>query len=135
MTGISERTLVEDYKAVSEEVKRLVAELAKAKCSKMKLEDSLIELLDAQEKTATADYEGVGKVISGTPQLYASCLVENEEQLFAYLQGINRGDLVKTKVNAKSLSTLVKGLIENGDLIPEIIRYYLKPVVRLKAAK
>jgi hypothetical protein len=107
-------------------------ELAQEECDKA--EKALIEMLDANNATATAKYEGIGYVSLAKPQLYASCTKENEDKLFLFLDEQGRKDLIKTTVNAKSLSGFVKEIVEEGQTVPEFISYYMKPQARLYKA-
>jgi hypothetical protein len=95
-------------------------------------EAQLIDALVAQDKTATAEYAGLGSAALGKPMLYASCKVDNQPLLINYLQTENRMDLVKETVNPKSLSAFVSELIERGESIPEFISFYLKPKIKLR---
>lgn len=94
-------------------------------------EYKLIEALTAEGKESSARYEGVGFVSLSKPQLFASYLKENEETVFKFLQDSDRSDLIKPTVHAKSLSSYVSELIENGKEVPAYINYYLKPTLKL----
>ena len=91
----------------------------------------LIEALTAQEKTATATYEGVGYATLVKPAVRASYQKENEQTVFDYLKSIDRADLIKVSINDKSLSGFVRERLEKGEEIPETINYYLQPQIFL----
>jgi hypothetical protein len=99
-----------------------------------KYERELIEMLEANNATSTAKYEGIGHVSLVKPQLYASCKKEYEEKLFAFLNTQGREDFIKQSVNSRSLSGFVKEMLDGGITVPEFISYYLKPSARLIAA-
>ncbi len=130
--GMSEKELVLKYREACDECDRFAKLLAAASAIKMGLESSLEELMDADDKTTTAEYEGVGKVVAANPQLYASVLAENREKLYDFLRGEDREDMIKTSVAGGSLSSLVKQMIQDGKELPAFITYYIKTGVRLK---
>ena len=96
------------------------------------VEALLIDALVSQDKTATAEYDGLGSAVLGKPMLYASCKIDNQPMLFSYLATEKRTDLIKETVNPKSLSAYVSELIESGKSIPDFISYYLKPKIKLR---
>jgi Asp-tRNA(Asn)/Glu-tRNA(Gln) amidotransferase A subunit family amidase len=128
----SEATLLKRFRDAKVLKKRSEELFENAKKELANVEAELIDVLLAQDKTATATYEGIGSAQLGTPALYASCKVENREMLFDYLRTEKRDDLIKTNVNDKSLSSFVKELIENGKTPPPFVSYYLKPKLKLK---
>jgi hypothetical protein len=69
------------------------------------------------------------------PSVYASYLTENKLDLFIFLRKKKRQDLIQEVVNARSLSTYVKELLDSGKEIPECISYYLKQTARFNADK
>ncbi len=97
-------------------------------------ESALIEMMEANDATSTARYEGIGFVTLGKPQLYASCSKEQEDMLFNFLSQEGRTDLIKTSVNSKSLSGFIKERIDEGTEVPGFISYYLKPSARIYKA-
>jgi len=131
MEQLTERDLVLAYSLAKVKTESAEAEVDKAKAELYAAERALIEMMAARGIESTADYEGVGKISLLKPQLYASCKKEDEEKLFAYLQEHGRPDLIKTAVNARSLSGYVKEKIEAGEALPEYITYFLKSGVRL----
>lgn len=63
--------------------------------------------------------------------------VVNPELAFAYLRDIGAGGLIKETVNSQSLSSTLKELLENGELIldnlePNGINLYIKKSVRVR---
>lgn len=130
-TTINEQDLVMKMKLQAAKVKSIDSELTMARQELEYTKMQLIELMTSQEKERTATYEGVGFVSLMKPKVRARCLKDNEQELFDYLTSVHREDLVKTTVNANSLSTFVKERLEQGDEIPECISYYLQPDVRL----
>ena len=65
------------------------------------------------------------------PQLFASCKIEDMNSLFVYLGDEERTDLIKTTVNARSLSTFAKEQVLEGNELPEFINVWYKKGVKL----
>ena len=130
---ITEYDLLVRFKEAKEKLEQLKLQTSEAQKEFDEAENKLLELMSAQGKDATAKYEGLGYVSVTKPMVYASCVKDNEGQLFEYLKKDGRSDLIKEAVNARSLSGYVKELIEQGNPIPEFINYYLKPGLRFYA--
>lgn len=128
---INERDLV--MKLRDAKARKEAAELALEKANKEceAAEATLIESLQARNAEATARYDGVGFASLVKPRLYASFNKEFEPNVFEYLKGQGREDLIKETVNAQSLSGFVNELIGSGKTPPEFIKYYLKQSVRI----
>lgn len=126
----TERILVEKFKEAKDKLDSIKERLKQAQLEYSLAESSLVELLTAQGKEATARYEGLGFVGLTKPELYASCLKENEDALFAFLESKGRTDLVRQTVHSRSLSSYIKEILAEGESVPEFISYYLKPGVR-----
>jgi len=131
MTGTTEKELVYEYRQAIEVQGNLSKELKIATEVVNRLESSLMEMMEDHDKSSTAQYEGVGKVVIRKPQLYANVLAENQDKLFGFLRDKDRQDMIKTKVSGGSLSSMVREMIGNGESIPEFINYYLKPIIKL----
>jgi len=99
-----------------------------------KAQDELGALMEAQGKTTTAKYEGVGFVTLGTPKIRASYHKEDEAKVFEYLRGEGRDDMIKESVHPSSLSSFVKELIQvECKNPPDCINHYLQPQVKFFA--
>lgn len=133
MSELTERDLVIAYRDAKLKKEKLVGELDKASIECDRAEIALMELLQANNATSTAKYDGIGYVSLAKPQLYASCKKDNEESLFVFLSSQGRDDLIRRAVNSRSLSGFVKELLEQGSKVPEFISYYLKPSARFYA--
>lgn len=131
ITQSKEMDLVFKYQAAKEMLAKIEAQHSEAKRVVEDLESEIIDLLQAEGKERTAKYEGVGFISLMSPRVYASCLKDNEEELFSYLKGIGRDDMIRPTVNARTLSSLIKELIDEGKQIPECVNYYLKPSIRM----
>lgn len=131
---LTERDLVIAFRDAKFKKDTAEEALETAKAEYDKCEKELIEMLEANNATSTAKYEGIGHVSLAKPQLYASCRKENEERLFAFLSSQGRDDLIKQTVNSRSLSGFVKEILDGGMTVPEFISYYLKPSARLYTA-
>lgn len=128
---MNEHDLVVEFRKAKERHAQLKQETTKAQLEIYELERKLVDLLQAQEKTASARYEGVGFVSLMSPTVYANYEEENSTALFEFLRKLDRDDLIKNTVNAKSLSSFVKQLLDDGKEIPGCIKYYLKTGLRL----
>lgn len=96
-------------------------------------ETTLIEYMAANNATATARYDGLGYAsIYKEPSVYASYDKEYEADVFQMLKEKGVGDIIKPTVNAKTLSSIVKEWISTGESIPELIRYYIKPRIKIQ---
>lgn len=131
MTQSKEMDLVFKYRDAKELLESKQLQLDDAKKMVENIETELIDLLQAEGKERTAKYEGVGFISLMSPRVYASCLKDNEEKLFSYLKGIGRDDMIRPTVNARTLSSLIKELIDEGKQVPECVNYYLKPSIRM----
>ena len=128
---MTEKELIIDYKQRKSVVQTLQDELFIAKKRRDETEAQLLELLDREDKTRSASYEGIGYVTAVKPRLFASCKEENVDNLFTFLKGLGREDLIKEKVHPGSLSTLIGERVEQGLDVPEFINYYLKQSIRV----
>lgn len=133
MTQSKEMDLVFKYRDAKELLESKQLQLDDAKKMVENIETELIDLLQAEGKERTAKYEGVGFISLMSPKVYASCLKEKEEELFSYLRSEGREDMIRPTVNARTLSSYTKELMEEGKNVPECISYYMKPSIRLYA--
>ena len=130
---LDERELVVQFKQAKERRDRLKEDLKNVQEEYDRAEDALIEFLESKSAVSTAKYEGLGCAQIQKPRLYASCGQEDMEKLFSFLKEKRREDLIKASVMPQSLSNFTKECIENGIEVPEFIKYYLKPSIRLYA--
>lgn len=94
-------------------------------------EKAVVEHLTNIGAESTASYDGLGYAKMTKPTVYASCLKENEDKLKGTLKNMGRGDLIRETVNPRSLSSLVKEMLENGQTPPAEVNYYLKTSIRV----
>jgi len=127
---MNEYDLVSKYRKAKETAEDLKDKSKEANSEFVKAQAELIEDLESRQATATAQYEGLGKVTITKPRLYASVSEENKEQLFQYLSQIDRHDLIKRVVQPQSLSAFVSELMEGGTSPPDCISYYMKSQTR-----
>ena len=126
----SERELAIDMREALQRLQEAKQEENNAQAAYDTAEHALLEWLEAEEKTSI-EYENIGKFSVKKPRLYASCKVENIQSLFTYLEKERRTDLIKTSVNANSLSTFVKEQVMAGVEVPDIINIWYKKGVKL----
>lgn len=129
---MTERELLEKFKRAKEQKDIAEENYEAAKDDYNKAEWALMQHMEDYEKTKTATYDGLGYAIIPKPRLYANCSEENKEELFDYLEKIKRTDLIKTDVNAQTLSAFVREQLELGTEIPKFINCYFKKSVQLK---
>lgn len=117
--------LVKEFHEIRSQRKELEAQLEIVNEKAKAVEERILEVFSAQDKKGSAKYEGLGWVTIGKPQIRASLTEEVRNDAFKYLRSIKRGDLIKETVNAKSLSTFVGSMLEEGKEIPGCIPYTL----------
>ena len=128
---MNEKDLLVSFKAKKEALEQ-AKEAQKAAQSEYDMaEKDLIEHLNTIGADATASYDGLGYAKMSKPTVYASCLKENEDNLKDTLRKMGRGDLIRETINPRSLSALVKELIEAGQEPPAEVNYYLKTSIRV----
>lgn len=128
---MSERALVSDYiekRAIYEDLKEQTTQAYQAY---QEAERNLAEAMLLEGKTRTAKYDDLGFVSLEKPSVYASCTKEMEPELFSWLIVNGMDSLIKQTVHHKSLSTLVKSFLDENKPIPEFIKYYEEPRVKL----
>ena len=130
-----EKSLVIAYRDAKAECEKIAEQLERATRARDEIERQIIEYLESKDARATAKYEGVGYIGIQKPRLYASYTKEHEEEVFRFLNGKGRADLIRPTVNKQSLSSFVKDALEQGQEIPVIISYYLRPSVQIYADK
>ena len=128
--SMNEQALVEQFASVKEKLDSLKEQCSLAQKEFDTIETALVELLQTEEKEATAKYERLGWCVLSKPRVFANCKEENKPLLFKYLRDHKRGDLIKPTVNPVSLSTYVSELLAEAKQIPDFVGYYLKTSVR-----
>jgi len=131
---LNERDLVIRYRDARQKKEAAEAALREASADCDQAEAELVELLTARNATTTAKYDGIGSVTLVKPRLYASFRKEDEANLFSYLEQEGRADLIKPTVNSQSLSGFIRERVEQGQVVPEFISYYLRVSARFNAA-
>lgn len=84
----------------------------------------LINYLVAQEKAATARYDGIGFVSLTLPEVRAYVLKENEDKLFEFLKEKGYGAIIKPSVHHATLSNCIDEIrkaLKQGEQLPEYI--------------
>lgn len=131
--AIDERALICAFCDARAQRDRLKADLTDAQARMDAAEHALIEALQAQDKTATASYDGLGWVSLTKPRLFARYDKEDEDQVIAFVTQDGRPDLVRTIVQPGALSAYVAEQVEAGRALPPIIKFYLRHTVRFYA--
>jgi len=121
-----EKELVCKYREAKElyvEAKEIEKE---SKSRVLKLEEELINLMIDKGIERTAKYEGLGFVTLNKPKVRASYSEDNKYELFDFLRGIEREDMIKTSVHPGTLSTFIKDILAEGKEPPKFVSYYLQ---------
>ena len=127
MSNEHERNLVKEF-VEAKIADKIAKDNAKAAATRFAIAKvAIVEHLEGTDCTATASYQGMGRVQSNKPTLYASYKVEDHEKLCDFLKEANRDDLVKETINKKSLSSYISECIEQGETLPSMVTYFLKP--------
>jgi hypothetical protein len=130
-----EQALVIQFRDARQKLNQLKEAATEAQKEFDEIERQLIERLNDEGKDATARYDGIGYIGIHKPAVYASYAPENKKALFAFLRSRKRQDLIQKVVNARSLSTYVKELLDNNKKVPDCISYYMKQSARFYADK
>lgn len=120
-----ERQLVTRYSELDRKCKNIQTQLEVQKKERDEVEEELLDLLKDEGKTSSARFEGIGHVTCIKPRPQARVIQGQELVLFDALKKMGRGDLIKTSVNASSLTSLVRQRLEEGSSIPEGSTYYI----------
>ena len=128
---MNEKTLVEEYRKTYDALAEAQEAKKAADSAFQQAKAKLIENLEARDATATAKYDGIGRVSLGRPDLFAQVDKANEDILFSYLKGIGRADLLKETVHWKTLSSFAGEMTQAGKNLPEFIKLSFKKVARL----
>jgi len=131
MNATHERELVQEFVEAKNSVDLINAQLKTAKTALENANRAILEHLENNDMTATGTHEGLGRVQSNKPRLYASVTKENFDEAKKFLLEIGRDDLVTENINSQSLSSFISKRIEEGEPVPESIGYYLKPQLKV----
>lgn len=114
-------------------------QLKSAKAAQKNLERELAETMDNEGLTEfTFEYElpdGNKKALKVTrdDEIYPQVAASEKEELHKWLFDIEQEELIKTSVHPKSLQSLVKKLIKNGESYPEFINIgHTEPKIKIK---
>lgn len=128
---MSEKSLVLDYRHTYDALEQANLAWDKANEAHQIAKAKLIEDLEVRNATATAKYDGIGRVSLQKPELFASCKKEFQVDLYSYLRDIGRQDLMKETVHHKTLTSFAVEMTEKGEPLPEFITLSFKKVARL----
>jgi hypothetical protein len=126
----TEFDLVSKFRDAKVKKDAIERQLAEAKAEYDGAESELIELMEANGATKTAEYEGLGHVTLLKPKLYASVVSDKASLLLSFLRENGRAEIIKETVNPATLSSYVGERISKGEQVPEFITYYLKQTAR-----
>jgi chorismate mutase len=123
---MNEQEMVLRLKALDEEISKMDSELSALKHKRDNVKRALIEYMEANAITRTAEYPGLGYAILPKPVLRASVAEENKPDLFEFLKGIGRDEAVKSTVHPSTLSSIIRERIEAGEPVPEYVKFYFQ---------
>ncbi|MBI4708217.1 MAG: hypothetical protein HY761_09905 [Candidatus Omnitrophica bacterium] len=127
---MDEREMLVKYIDARDKLNKLKEELTEAQKIFDEEESRLVTMLIDKEATSTARYEGVGFATLTKPRLFASYSKEYEQDVFQFVEKSGERELMKISIHPSFLSGFVSRLIEDGKVVPEFVRYYMKQGVR-----
>lgn len=130
-----EKQLLEQYRDQKDKVETL-SHLLKEENEKFEeAEAKLVKLLEDDDKTATARYEGLGHVCIVEGAAYASVEAGRMPDVMEYVKGIGREDMIKESIHSSTLSTFVRELLKRNDPLPPGVTFYKPKTLRFYQAK
>ena len=110
----------------------LVTAMAELQRYKEALEDSLklvnkeLDFLRITKIPGQMEDEGIDRItvsgvgrVSLTADMHVSVKADKKPEFFEWLRDNGRGDLLQENINPSTLKATIKGLVENGEEIPE----------------
>jgi hypothetical protein len=129
-----EKNMVLELWAARKEAEMKKAELANANERVKKAEFGIKEHM-LKKELKSLRINGVGLVTLNAPKLTVRCNQSENERLFAWLDKIDRKDVIKESVHNRTLTTLVTELVDNGESIPEFINTGYIQLLSFRPAK
>lgn len=129
-----EKDLVTELWAARKESEIKKAELAEANKRVGRVEAKIKDMMIKRD-IKSIRITGVGLVTLIAPKLEARCNQANNEKLFAWLDEIDRKDVIKETVHSATLKALVREIDGQGESIPEFIETWWNQVIRFSASK
>ena len=120
-------------KRLKEEKERLEKELAEVNARYDYLRYNAVPQMMESHGINTVTMEGIGRV-SLSHGVFASICREKKEEAYQYLRDIGRGDIITRTVNAQTLATVIKQMIQNGEEVPEDL-FNVTPYTRASITK
>lgn len=128
---MNERELLQDLIVYKKRKKEIESDLKNVNETILQLEGQMIEHLEEQDQEATAKYEGLGYCQMIKPRVFANYDKSREDEVFEWLENQGLDGVICQTVNKNTLSSLVRERLELGLDLPECIKYFLKPQIRL----
>lgn len=128
---MEEKELVMEYRKAYDELERATKAKKDAENAFNTIKSKLIEDLEARDATATAKYDGYGRISLLKPELFARVDKAEQDNLFSYLHEIGRDDLFRESVHHKTLTSFAIEMSEQGKPLPDFIKLSYKKVARL----
>jgi len=99
------------------------------KADRMQVEETLCAQLEASGIESFKTNRGTFYIKTN---IYASILVKNRPTMFEWLRENDFGSLIQETVDARTLSSTVKGLLEDGETVPEEVNVTVKKSVGMR---
>lgn len=129
-----EKEMVLELWGARKEAELIKVKLAEANDRVNRAESMLKEHM-LKKELKSIRINGIGLVTLKAPKLTVQCNQSENEKLFAWLDEIDRKDVIKETVHSKTLTTLVTELHDKGQTIPEFIRTGYIQEIMFRAAK
>lgn len=91
----------------------------------------LVEYMEDVGTTATAKYDGIGRVSMTKPILSAKFDEEHRSELYEYLRREGLSECIKETIHASTLSSIIRQKIEQGEPLPDFIQTSYRKDVKL----
>lgn len=121
MAQYDEKELVVEYVQKRKAYKELKQRASEAYEQLNQITQKIIEYMEDTGATATAKYDGLGRLSLKSPQLYAKFEEEDRGAVFDFLRENGMDDVIKETVHHSTLSSFIAGLIKEGKPIPPFI--------------
>lgn len=130
-----ERTLIIKFREAKNAVELLEDKLSLAKTELNAIENTLISLLEDDDKKASAKYEGLGHVVKIEGAAQASIEKGRQEDVLNYIKSIGRDDMIKTSIHPATLTSYVNQCLKQNEPLPQGVTFYRPKYLRFYEAK
>ena len=132
MTAETHRQFVEAYVIARRKYEELQANADAANAAYREAYGKLAVFMQ-EGGLKTLKYDDLGAVTLKEPTVRPNILKENQDKLFEYVRSIGREDVIKANIHPSTLGALIRGLLAEGQALPEFVGYYLEPSLMYRA--